>query len=314
MKTVFLFPGQGSQYVGMGDEMAALIPESRAVFAAADAALNMPLGDLCFCGPREELNKTINTQPAVLTVSVACLRALEARGVRPDAVAGHSLGEYTALVAARSLSLTQAVRLVRLRGQIMQDAVPLGSGGMLAVLGLDRERLAEVVHNASAYGVVEMANFNCPGQIVLAGETVALEKTVSLAKQAGARKSVMLAVSGPFHCSCMRPAGEKLAQALYQTQLKAPLLPVISNVSADYLRTTEDVRSSLVRQMYNPVRWEEGIRRLLDGGARIFVEVGPGRVLTGLLKKIAGDRKVTAMNVEDKDSLEKVVARLREVG
>lgn len=313
MKTIFLFPGQGSQFVGMGKGLAEAVPEARAVFAAADAALGMAVSDLCFNGPREELNKTVNTQPAVLTMSIACLRALEARGVRPDAVAGHSLGEYAALVAARALSFTDAVQLVRLRGQYMQEAVPLGSGGMLAVLGLDREQVADVVRAASAHGVIEMANFNCPGQVVLAGQTTALEQAVALARQAGARRSVMLAVSGPFHSSLMRPAGEKLAQVLQQVRLNAPSLPVVANVSADYLETAEAVRAALVRQVYSPVLWEDGIRKLLADGAQVFVEVGPGRVLTGLLKKIA-DREVVALNVEDEESLEKVVARLREVG
>lgn len=313
MKTVFLFPGQGSQFVGMGRGLAAAVPEARAVFAAADAALGMPISELCFNGPREELNKTVNTQPAVLTMSIACLRALEARGVRPDAVAGHSLGEYAALVAARALSFTDAVKLVRRRGQYMQEAVPLGSGGMLAVLGLDRERVAEIVRSASAHGVIEMANFNCPGQIVLAGETRALERAITLAKQAGARRSVMLAVSGPFHSSLMRPAGEKLAQVLQQTPLNDPSLPVVANVNGDYLETAEAVRAALVRQVYSPVLWEDSIKKLIADGARFFVEVGPGRVLTGLLKKIA-DREVVALNVEDEESLEKVVARLGGVG
>lgn len=313
MKTVFLFPGQGSQFVGMGRGLAAAVPEARAVFAAADAALGMPISELCFNGPREELNKTVNTQPAVLTMSIACLRALEARGVRPDAVAGHSLGEYAALVAARALSFTDAVKLVRRRGQYMQEAVPLGSGGMLAVLGLDRERVAEIVRSASAHGVIEMANFNCPGQIVLAGETRALERAIALAKQAGARRSVMLAVSGPFHSSLMRPAGEKLAQVLQQTPLNDPSLPVVANVNGDYLETAEAVRAALVRQVYSPVLWEDSIKKLIADGARFFVEVGPGRVLTGLLKKIA-DREVVALNVEDEESLEKVVARLGGVG
>ncbi|HAG06678.1 MAG TPA: [acyl-carrier-protein] S-malonyltransferase [Peptococcaceae bacterium] len=313
MKTAFLFPGQGSQYVGMGEDFFRRYEEAREVFAAAEAAVGLPLRELCFRGPREELQKTSYTQPAVLATSIACLRVLEAAGVHADAVAGHSLGEYSALVAAGVLPLGDAVRLVHRRGQYMQDAVPLGSGGMVAVLGLDLAAVERVREQAAQVGVVEIANYNCPGQVVLAGEMRALEAAVDAARAAGSKRSVLLAVSGPFHSSLMRRAAEKLAVDLEGTVFGDPRVPVVANVTADYVRTGGEIRAALIRQIYSPVRWEESIRRLAADGVTVFVEVGPGRVLSGLVSRIVR-RKATVLNVEDQATLEKVLAYHKGVG
>lgn len=312
MKIAFVFPGQGSQYVGMGRDFYGRYAEAQEVFAQADAVLGFSLSTLCFEGPKEELQKTVNTQPAVLTVSIAALAVLRAHGVGADVAAGHSLGEYAALVAAGALDFAAAVRLTRRRGQLMQEAVPLGSGGMVAVLGLDRERIGEVVRAARAKGVVEAANYNCPGQVVLAGEMPALEEAVRLAKEAGARKSVILPVSGPFHSSLMRRASELFALELEKVQVKRLAFPVVANVSGDYISTAAGVRSALIRQIYSPVLWEESVRRLVADGVGVFVEVGPGKVLTTLIKRIAPG--VNCCNVEDQASLEATLAFLRKAG
>lgn len=312
MKIAFVFPGQGSQYVGMGRDFYGRYAEAQEVFAQADAVLGFSLSTLCFEGPKEELQKTVNTQPAVLTASIAALAVLRAHGVGTDVAAGHSLGEYAALVAAGALDFAAAVRLTRRRGQLMQEAVPLGSGGMVAVLGLDRERIGEVVRAARAKGVVEAANYNCPGQVVLAGEMPALEEAVRLAKEAGAKKSVILPVSGPFHSSLMRRASELFALELEKVQVKKLAFPVVANVSGDYISTAAEVRSALIRQIYSPVLWEESIRRLVADGVGVFVEVGPGKVLSTLIKRIAPG--VNCCNVEDQASLEATLAFLRKAG
>lgn len=313
MKIAFLFPGQGAQYVGMGRELAEAYPAAMDVFAEADETLGFALSALCFGGPKQDLGKTMNTQPAVLTASIACYRVLVQAGVSPAMVAGHSLGEYSALVAAGAFSFRNALQVVRLRAQYMQEAVPLGSGGMLAVLGLDGEAVRRVCDRAASAGVLEIANYNCPGQIVLAGEIAALEAAVPAARAEGAKKCVLLSVSGPFHSSLMRRAAERLAVVLGETEIYDPKIPIVSNVSADYVRWADDVRSALLRQMYNPVRWTDSVRRMVEDGVDVFVEVGPGRVLSGLVRRIA-PRGTVLLNVEDLKSLEKSLARLREVG
>ncbi|OAT81269.1 ACP S-malonyltransferase [Desulfotomaculum copahuensis] len=311
-KTAFLFPGQGAQYAGMGRELTEAYPAARRVFQEADEALGFALSRLCFEGPAEELQLTVNAQPAILTTAVACLAVLREKGVPAGAAAGHSLGEYGALVAAGTLSFADAVRVVRQRGRFMQEAVPPGAGGMTAVLGLDAPAVEEICRRAGGAGVVEAVNLNCPGQVVIAGDTAALERAAALAKKAGARRLVPLAVSAPFHSSLMRPAGEKLAAVLADVPVAGLQFPVVANVTADYVRAPEEVRQLLVRQVYSPVRWEESMRRLLADGVELFVEMGPGTVLTGLLRKI--DRRAACLPAGEPGGLEKVLAYHGEVG
>ncbi len=312
-KTAFVFPGQGSQYAGMGQKMFAHYPAAREVFAEADEVLGFSLSRLCFEGPAEELQKTVNAQPAILTVSVACLQVLQEQGVRPAAAAGHSLGEYTALVAAGALSFRDALLLVRKRGQYMQEAVPLGEGGMVAVLGLTAEAVAGICRQVEEKGYrCDVANYNCPGQIVIAGERKALAEAVAMARAQGAKKCVELAVSAPFHSRFMCPAAERLADELAKTPVADPEVPVVANVTADYVNSGEEIRKLLAEQIYSPVRWEQSVHRLTGDGVNIFLEIGPGSVLTGLIRKIA--RPARAFNAEDPESLEKVLAYLGEVG
>ena len=313
MTVAFVFPGQGSQYVGMGRELYQQYEEARAVMDAADRVLGFPLTAMCFEGPEEALGQTINTQPAILAVSVACLKVWhKTGGVQPKAVAGHSLGEYSALVAAGSLDFEAAVGLVRKRGQYMQEAVPVGQGGMAALLGLSAEGARELCLKASAYGVAEAVNLNSPGQVVVAGDNSGLEAVAKMAKEAGAKRYIPLPVSAPFHSSLMRPAGDRLAKDLEEVTLSDPSVPVVANVTADYVGSGQDIKELLIKQVYSPVRWEESVERLLGDGIDTFIEIGPGKVLGGLVKKI--NRKTRIINVEDADSLEKALALAREVG
>ena len=299
----FIFPGQGSQKVGMGKAFADAEPIARDTFAEADAALGTPLSRLCFEGPESDLQLTENTQPAILTVSVAIARVLEARGWRPDFYAGHSLGEYSAHVAAGTFAFADAVRTVRARGRYMQEAVPVGTGAMAAILGLDGDAVAAICAEAArdpqaAPGeVVSPANLNGAGQVVIAGTAAAVQRAGALAKAAGAKRVIPLAVSAPFHCALMKPAEDRLAPELRALTVQAPRRPVVANVDAEPKRDAAAAIEALVRQVSGAVRWEAVVRRLASEGVRTYVEVGPGTVLTGLVRKI--DREARTFNVED---------------
>jgi [acyl-carrier-protein] S-malonyltransferase len=285
-KTAFLFPGQGSQFAGMGKNLAAEYAVARAIFEQADAALGFPLSALCFEGPEEALKLTENTQPALLTVSTAAFRVLAERGFAPDYVAGHSLGEYSALVAAGSLQFEDAVRLVRNRGRYMQEAVPPGVGAMAALLRLPEGALDGVLQEAAQGEVLSAANLNAPDQVVIAGHAGAVHRAVELAKAAGARRAILLQVSAPFHCALMKPAQQCLAIDLNATAFSDLSCPLVNNWRAQEIRTGAEARQGLYEQAPNPVRWAESIRYLAAQGVARFVEVGPGGVLTGLLRSI----------------------------
>ena len=308
MTTAFVFPGQGAQYAGMGRDIAEKCPAARVVFDEADSALGFPISRLCFEGSEDDLKLTENTQPAILTTSVALLRVLEEKGIRPDFVAGHSLGEYSALVAAGALKLGEAVSLVRRRGRYMQDAVPVGVGAMAALLGLDLPAVLAVCEQAAEGQIVSPANLNSPGQIVIAGNREAVERAVKIAKEAGARRSILLQVSAPFHCALLKPAEERMAGDLDSCVLSNLSCTLVTNVDAEPIHTGAQAVSALKRQISRPVRWHETIQRLLDEGVRTFVEVGPGKVLIGLIRSI--DKSVTMLNAEDEKSMENAVRAL----
>jgi len=308
VRVAFVFPGQGSQKVGMGQALAAAFPEARAVFAEADEALGFPLSRLCFEGPEADLQLTANTQPAILVTSVAAFRVLQAKGVQPEWVAGHSLGEYSALVAARSVALRDAVVAVRRRGEYMQEAVPAGEGAMAAVIGLEPSAVEQACREAAHGQVVSPANLNAPHQVVIAGHAAAVDRAVEACKAAGARKAVRLSVSAPFHCALMAPAQARLAADLARVPFRDAEVPLVNNVDARLVRSAAECREGLVRQVSAPVRWQEGVELLARLSANSFVEVGPGAVLAGLVRRIAKGAK--ALHVEDPASLEKTLAAL----
>jgi [acyl-carrier-protein] S-malonyltransferase len=302
----FLFPGQGSQAAGMGKELATLYPVARQTFEEADAALGFALSQLCFEGPDDKLKMTEITQPAILTMSTAVSRVLKEKGVSPQFVAGHSLGEYSAHVAAGTLAFADAVRTVRNRGKYMQEAVPAGQGAMAAILAMPLDQLQQACAEAAQGEVVSPANINSPDQIVISGSAKAVERAAELAKQRGAKRAIMLPVSAPFHCALMQPAQDRLAQDLAGLQFSNPAVPVVANIDAAPKTTGEASRSALVQQVTGAVRWSDCVQKLIAMGAKTFVEVGPGKVLTGLMRQI--DRAQTAMNVEDEASLTKTLA------
>ena len=307
----FVFPGQGAQKVGMGQSLATAFPVCRDVFAEADAALGESLSTMCFEGPAESLQMTENTQPAILAMSVAVLRLLESRGIQASFAAGHSLGEYSAHVAAGTFSFADALRTGRRRGRYMQEAVPSGEGAMAAILGLDTEavtRACAETMNAMSGRVVSPANLNGPGQVVIAGHADAVAQAGERAKALGAKRAIPLAVSAPFHCALMKPAEERLAPELKQLSTSDPRFPVIANVDAEPKREAHAAIDALIRQVSSPVRWEEVVKRLIAEGATTFVELGPGSVLASLIKKI--DRSVQVMSVEDEQGLEEAMSEL----
>lgn len=300
----FVFPGQGAQKVGMGKALADAFPVCRETFEEADAALGEALSTLCFAGPEDRLQLTENTQPAILAVSVAACRLAESRGVRPAFAAGHSLGEYSAHVAAGTLSFADALRTVRRRGQYMQQAVPVGEGAMSAILGLDADAVASACRDAAAETggrVVSPANINAPGQVVIAGHHDAVARAGALAKEKGAKRVIPLAVSAPFHCALMKPAEERLAPELRALTAKDPSIPVVANVDAEPKRDARSAIEALIQQVSSPVRWDDVVRRLIAEGVTRFVELGPGTVLAGLIRKI--DRSVTVVSVEDSEGV-----------
>jgi [acyl-carrier-protein] S-malonyltransferase len=299
----FLFPGQGSQYVGMGKELSAMYPVARETFDEADAALGYKISQLCFEGPEDQLKLTEITQPAILTVSVAAWRVLQSKGITPSFVAGHSLGEYSANVAAGTLAFTDAVRTVRNRGKFMQEAVPVGVGAMAAVLALPIEKLQQICEEAAQGEVCCAANLNSPDQTVISGSKAAVERAAELAKKQGAKRAIMLPVSAPFHCALMQPAQDRLAADLATLTFYTPQIPVMCNVDATLVTTADQAREALIRQVTGAVQWDKSMRALFNLGVQTFVEVGPGKVLCGLMKQI--DRSRICFNVEDEASLQK---------
>lgn len=309
-KIAFLFPGQGSQKIGMGKDLFDQEAVSKAVFEEADNTLGFDLSSMIFEGVAEELTLTFNAQPALLTTSIAILKKFEESGIKADYAAGHSLGEYTALVAAGALSFKDAVYAVRKRGELMNEAVPAGEGAMAAILGLDKAALEEVTKEVTESGhLVELANLNCPGQIVISGTAKGVELASEKAKEKGAKRAIALEVSGPFHSALMKPAAEKFTDVLSKLDIADAKTPVISNVTADIVTSRDEIETKLIEQLYSPVRFEESVERLIDLGVTTFIEIGPGKVLSGLVKKV--NRRLTTISVSDQETIEAAIQTLK---
>jgi len=308
-KIAFIYPGQGAQYVGMGKEIAEHYESANRIFDMAVEAVEYDIKKICFEGPEEELKKTENTQPAILTVCIAITQVLKNKGVNPEVSAGLSLGEYASLVTAGAINFNDAAALVKKRGRFMQEAVPLGVGTMAAILGMSRDDLNEAIMIASTYGIVEAANFNSPGQIVISGEIAAVEKACEIAKEIGALKAVVLPVSAPFHCSMLESAGEKLALELQNIHFKDLQIPVIANVNADYHKNSTSIKELLIQQVSKPVLWEDSVLKMLEDGIDTFIEIGPGKTLSQFIKKIVRkqNKNINIYNVEDLHSLNEVI-------
>jgi [acyl-carrier-protein] S-malonyltransferase len=313
-KIAFVFPGQGSQKIGMGKDLMENYPEAKILLNRANEALKeerVDIGKICFEGPEEELKNTVNAQPAILTISTILYKLLRKNKIKPSVVAGHSLGEYSALVASSAIKFEDAVKLVRKRGEYMQSATPAGTGSMLAIIGLEKDEISKMCKKISDIGMVEIANHNSPTQIVVSGEIKALEKLSVMAKEKGARRVIPLKVSAPFHSSFMEMAKENLARYLGKVKINNPKIPVSCNVSAGYINNKEEVRSALIKQMTHPVKWVDSIIKMNSEGINCFIEVGPGKVLKGLIKQIIPEAKI--FNVFDSNSLKNVVEKMGEV-
>ena len=312
-KIAFIFPGQGAQYVGMGKEISEKFDVAKQVFDDANQATGIDIREICFEGPESELVKTENTQPAILTTSIAILRVVEEHGIKADVTAGLSLGEYTSLVYSGAIDFKEAVSLVKKRGRYMQEAVPEGKGTMAAILGLSREKVEEVIEESKSEGIISAANYNCPGQIVLSGEIKAIDKAVVIAKEKGAKRAIILPVSAPFHCEMLKSAGENLKEALEDIEVNDMNIEVVSNVTGEYIKDSKDIKDLLIKQVSSSVLWEDSVELMLKDGVDTFIEIGPSKTLTAFIKKIAksNDKKVSCFNIENLETLQNTLDSLK---